>query len=88
MISLIIRLKLKIITSACILQCYLASQISLRILLPPLYAPCFLLPKHAKLIRVSVLTPSSALNAFSRPSGLNSKVKVTFPTPHLKLTHT
>lgn len=47
-ISLIIRPKVQIITKACVLQCYLTSQISLGILPPP-YAPVFLLLKHAKL---------------------------------------
>lgn len=69
----LIRIKLKTVTTACVLQCDLTYQIAPRNLPLPPHAPLFPLLKHAKL-RVWSLAVPSAWNIISCPSGLNSNV--------------
>ena len=68
-----IRIKLKTVTTARVLQRALTYQIALINLPLPPHAPFFLLLKHAK-VRVWSLAVPSAWNIISCPSGLNSNV--------------
>ena len=76
MISLVIRIKLKTVIEARVLQCYLTSQISLINLSPQPHTPSFLLLEHIKLrvwlltvplclelLVLQVLTPMSSLQS-------------------------